>query len=93
MLLFSILSSFGHYITNIESITILNINNSQFEMLMTKIRNRIALEDFSMLSLIGKGTFAKVALVKNLQSGIHYAMKIIKKRQVLKKNQQEYVLL
>ena len=47
---------------------------------MNKIRNRIQLEDFTLLSLIGKGTFAKVVLVKHIQSGVVSAMKIIKKK-------------
>lgn len=54
---------------------------------MTKIRNRIGIKDFTLLSLIGKGTFAKVVLVKHILSGAVSAMKIIRKSQVRKKKQ------
>ena len=60
---------------------------------MLKVPNRIALEDFSTLSLIGRGSYAKVALVKKNDTGTPYAMKIIKKTQVVQNKQQEYVLL
>lgn len=35
--------------------------------------------DFECISIIGRGTFGKVYLVKNLKNGKYYAMKSIRK--------------
>lgn len=40
----------------------------------------MTLNDFSMLSMIGIGNYAKVILVRRKASGRTYAMKIVKKR-------------
>jgi len=40
----------------------------------------VSLNDFSMLSLIGVGNYAKVILVRKRDSNRIYAMKIVKKR-------------
>jgi serum/glucocorticoid-regulated kinase 2 len=40
----------------------------------------VSLNDFSMLSMIGIGNYAKVILVRRKSSGRTYAMKIVKKR-------------
>lgn len=43
-------------------------------------REVVTLNDFSMLSMIGIGNYAKVILVRRKASGRIYAMKIVKKR-------------
>jgi hypothetical protein len=43
-------------------------------------RDLVSLEDFSMLSLVGVGNYAKVILVRRRTNDRVYAMKIIKKR-------------
>lgn len=43
-------------------------------------RELVSLGDFSMLSMIGIGNYAKVILVRRKSSGRTYAMKIVKKR-------------
>lgn len=43
-------------------------------------KERVSLNDFSMLSLIGVGNYAKVILVRKKSSSRIYAMKIVKKR-------------
>lgn len=43
-------------------------------------RELVTLGDFSMLSMIGIGNYAKVILVRRKSSGRTYAMKIVKKR-------------
>jgi serine/threonine protein kinase len=40
----------------------------------------VTLNDFSMLSMIGIGNYAKVILVRRKASGRIYAMKIVKKK-------------
>ena len=46
---------------------------------------KVGLEDFSLIKVIGKGTFAKVVLVKKNDSKQLYALKVIKKRKIKEK--------
>jgi serine/threonine protein kinase len=39
-----------------------------------------------MLKVIGRGSFGKVYLVRKKDNGLPYAMKILKKDQLIKKN-------
>ena len=48
---------------------------------------RIGIEDFSMLRIIGKGSYAKVALVRMKDNNKIYAMKILKKDFIKQKMQ------
>ena len=43
------------------------------------------MNDFEYLKLLGKGTFGKVILVKEKSSGVHYAMKILRKEVIIAK--------
>ena len=47
---------------------------------------KISKEDFYILKVIGRGSFGKVYLVRKKDTGIAYAMKILKKDQLIKKN-------
>ncbi len=47
---------------------------------------KISLSDFTMLKVIGRGSFGKVYLVRKKDTGAPYAMKILKKDQLIKKN-------
>lgn len=42
-------------------------------------KSTVTLDDFSMLTVIGKGSYAKVVLVKRKGGDKPYAMKILKK--------------
>ena len=53
----------------------------------TEKQKKVTLEDFSMISKIGKGSFAKVILVKKNDSNELYALKIMNK-EFIKKNKQ-----
>ena len=44
------------------------------------------MEDFTLVTVIGRGSFGKVFLAKKKDSGKPYAMKILKKDQLIKKN-------
>ncbi len=48
---------------------------------------RITLHDFQMLKVLGVGSFGKVILVRKLDNGKLYALKILKKEELYKKNQ------
>ena len=45
------------------------------------------IENYKSLSVIGKGTYAKVFLVRSLQDKQVYAMKVLKKKYVIEKHQ------
>jgi serine/threonine protein kinase len=54
-------------------------------------------QDFKMLSVIGKGAYGKVLLVKkkeagNPDGGELYAMKVLKKSEILRRNQVEHTM-
>jgi serine/threonine protein kinase len=55
------------------------------ENLMTP-GTKISINDFKLLKVIGRGSFGKVYLVRKKDSGQPYALKILKKDQLIKKN-------
>uniref|UniRef100_A0A665TN33 non-specific serine/threonine protein kinase n=1 Tax=Echeneis naucrates TaxID=173247 RepID=A0A665TN33_ECHNA len=56
----------------------------EMEVAMSKGRTK-NMSDFEYLKLLGKGTFGKVILVKEKSSGVHYAMKILRKEVIIAK--------
>ena len=50
------------------------------------------IDDFVMLTQIGKGTYAKVILVRHKTDNKLYAMKMLKKRYIIEKNQEEHIM-
>jgi serum/glucocorticoid-regulated kinase 2 len=60
-------------------------DNEVTENLM-KPGTKISINDFQLLKVIGRGSFGKVYLVRKKDSGLPYAMKILKKDQLIKKN-------
>jgi len=51
----------------------------------------VSLNSFSTISVIGKGSYAKVLLVKKKDTGQHYALKLLKKTLIEQKKQQTHV--
>jgi len=51
-----------------------------------------SMKDFSILSVIGKGTYAKVLLVRHLKDNQLYALKVLKKKYILEKNQEKHIM-
>ena len=50
---------------------------------MNKGHNRTSeIENYQMLTVLGKGGYAKVILVKHIETGKTYAMKILKKKYI-----------
>jgi len=52
--------------------------------------SKVCPEDFDFLKVIGRGAFGKVMQVKFKENGKIYAMKILRKKQILAKNQIEH---
>lgn len=50
-----------------------------------------ALQDFQIVKMIGKGTFGKVFLVRQVDSGKLFAMKCIRKDIILENEQMENI--
>ncbi|VDD91119.1 unnamed protein product [Enterobius vermicularis] len=54
-------------------------------------RIRLSVEDFTSLKVIGRGAFGEVRLVQKVDTGHVYAMKILKKTEMLEKEQTAHV--
>jgi serine/threonine protein kinase len=52
---------------------------------------KVTIEDFETISLLGKGAFAKVVLVRKKSNGLNYAMKILKKREITRRNETQHI--
>ncbi len=51
---------------------------------------KMKLDDFQLLKVIGKGSFGKVIQVRKRDSGMIYAMKVLRKENIIKRNQVEH---
>eukprot|EP00455_Lapot_gusevi_P020628 TRINITY_DN21838_c0_g2_i1.p1 TRINITY_DN21838_c0_g2~~TRINITY_DN21838_c0_g2_i1.p1 ORF type:complete len:418 (+),score=72.88 TRINITY_DN21838_c0_g2_i1:49-1302(+) len=64
------------------------------ELAAAQNQNRCAsgvkLEDFALLKVIGKGSFGKVLQVRKIDTGEIFAMKVLKKENIIKRNQVEH---
>jgi len=56
----------------------------------TRRHSSVGLEDFFLLKVIGKGSFGKVMLVRKRDTQQVYAMKVLAKEDVIKRNQVEH---
>ena len=53
-------------------------------------RGEVQIEDFELLKVLGKGSFGKVFLVRLIPTGAVYAMKVLKKSEVVRRRQVEH---
>ncbi|GMI39313.1 hypothetical protein TeGR_g14259, partial [Tetraparma gracilis] len=51
---------------------------------------KVNIDDFKLIKVIGKGSFGKVTLVEHKESGNLFAMKVLKKANVVKRKQVEH---
>lgn len=51
---------------------------------------KLGLDDFELLRVVGKGSFGKVFLVRLIATGQVYAMKVLKKSEVVRRRQVEH---
>ncbi|KCV69705.1 AGC/AKT protein kinase [Fonticula alba] len=55
-------------------------------------KKRLAIEDFELLKVIGKGSFGKVMQVRKKDTGRIYAMKIIRKQNIVARDEVEHTI-
>ena len=65
---------------------------TQNQITVSKTSKKMSLDDFLLLSVIGKGSYAKVVLIKKKDNGKIFALKILKKKYIEKRKQEEHVL-
>ncbi len=51
----------------------------------------MTINDYSILKVVGKGSYGKVLLVKKNDDNCVYAMKVLKKKNMIKRNQVEHI--
>lgn len=54
--------------------------------------HNISKKDFDMISVIGKGSYGKVILVQKKDTKQLYAMKVLKKAEIIRRNQVEHTM-
>lgn len=62
---------------------------NDYEQLIAKqqqITGRVTAKSFETISVIGKGSYGKVLLVQKKDTGKYYALKILKKDEIIKRN-------
>ena len=52
----------------------------------SKETGQVAVKDFKTLKVIGKGSYGKVLLVEKIDTKKIYALKVLKKKEILKRN-------
>lgn len=50
-----------------------------------------SIDDYELLCVIGRGTFGKIYLVRELATGHVYAMKVVKKTSISQQNKLQYI--
>ncbi|XP_065184052.1 serine/threonine-protein kinase Sgk2-like [Sycon ciliatum] len=52
----------------------------------------VSVQDFKLLKVIGKGNFGKVLLAQQIESGEYYAIKVLAKTSILRKNKSQQIM-
>ena len=64
-------------------------NIEDYNKVITEQQNatgNVTKKDFEMISVLGKGSYGKVMLVKKKDSGQLYALKVLKKAEIVRRN-------
>mmetsp|Transcript_17787 Transcript_17787/g.21594 ORF Transcript_17787/g.21594 Transcript_17787/m.21594 type:complete len:501 (+) Transcript_17787:444-1946(+) len=64
----------------------------QSQVAENSMKNKVSLADFVLIKTVGKGSFGKVIQVKKKDCDRVYAMKVLKKEQVVKRKQFEHTM-
>ena len=69
--------------------------NQEYQDLITDQQSKtgkVTKNDFETISVIGKGSYGKVVLVKKKDTQQLYAMKVLKKAEIIRRNQVEHTM-
>lgn len=66
-------------------------NEGEKKDIQTATNNKLTIDDFTILKVIGKGSYGKVLLVKKNNEDKVYAMKVLKKKSMIKRNQVQHI--
>ncbi|KAK6108383.1 Protein kinase domain family protein [Brugia pahangi] len=94
----SILSEVNRQITTTHEQLKMSVNSGGRDMMSmadaaeAARRDKISLEDFEFLKVLGKGTFGKVILCKEQRTRKLYAIKILKKEVIIQKDEVAHTL-
>jgi serine/threonine protein kinase len=69
-----------------------NVPQRRSEVARLSESENICLDDFTLLTVVGKGSFGKVIQVRKNDSGEIFAMKVLKKDHVVKRKQVEHTM-
>lgn len=69
-----------------------NVHSSQTSPLSTKMKDRTSIEDFEIIKPISRGAFGRVFLAKKRITGDLFAIKVLKKADMIRKNAVESIL-
>merc|ERR1712154_5333 len=72
--------------------TIDSFNTDTNCTLVKKRKKKITFENFEFLKVLGKGTYGKVILCREKSSNLLYAIKILKKEVIIKKDEVEHTM-
>ena len=70
-----------------------NIRKNSYEKKIQQEAGKVTIKDFDILKIIGKGAFGRVYKVRYKKDNIILAMKVLSKRNLIKKNQAKYALI
>lgn len=62
-----------------------------YEEQKEKFTDKVKVDSFSLISVIGKGSYAEVLLARKKDTGTIYALKILKKNKIEQRNQKTHV--
>lgn len=74
---------------DIESVPI--AEERKLDLTRAKSKDTISIDDFLLLCVIGKGSYAKVFLVRKKDTQEIFALKVLKKDYVAQRNQKDHV--
>ena len=64
------------------------IENEEYKQ---RLNEKVDITNFSLISVIGKGSYAEVLLARKKDTGTIYALKILKKNKIEQRNQKTHV--
>ena len=65
---------------------------SSYRSSRSRHRCKVGVQDFEMIKMIGKGSFGEVMLVRKKDTKTLYAMKILDKKNIIRRNQVEHTI-